>query len=210
MDITEKKEQSTALENVNLGKSSRLLEKSLKKVLDINLTELEKALLFLYQSIYTNNLIIDFDIKPAEKEKLISIARIIQYFLDLKYKWPASISSVEMAVKYAKNLCAIDRETFIAIYLDTHHTVLFSSVISYGTIDYAYVNIRMIFNYALKYEASKIILVHNHPSGDPSPSEEDISFTEKINSFAKEFGIMLLDHIIIANTYYSFKGEGLL
>jgi len=193
-----------------IEKNSKVLEKSLIKLLNIEQEDLEKIIYFLYQSVYSNNLLFELNLNMEEKERVISIARIIQYFLDLKLRWPATISSADNAVKYAKNYCAIDRETFIAIYLDIHHKVLSTSIISYGTIDYAYVNVKVIFSYALKYEASKIILIHNHPSGDPTPSPEDITFTEKINSLAKELGILLLDHIIIANTYFSFKSEGLL
>ncbi len=199
----------------SFGERSIILEKSIKKLLEIDETgtihnEIDKMILFLYQSVYVNNLILDFKISSKVQEKLTSLARIIQYFIDFKSRWPATISSAENAVKFAKSYCAVDRETFVAIYLDIHHKVLSINVISYGTVDYAYVNIRTIFSYALKYDASKIIIIHNHPSGDPTPSSEDIAFTDKINLQAKEFGLILLDHIIIANTYFSFKSEGLL
>lgn len=197
-------------ESVLEEKKSKVLENSIKKLINLEGEKPEDLINFLYNSVYSNNLIINFNLNEKKKEKLVSIARIVQYFLDFKLRWPATISSAESVVKYVKNFCAPDRETFIAIYLDSHNNVLSTSIISYGTIDFAYVNVKMIFSYALKYQASKIIVVHNHPTGDPTPSNEDINFTEKVSSISKDFGITLLDHIIIANTYYSFKGEGLL
>ncbi|NMC68025.1 MAG: JAB domain-containing protein [Spirochaetales bacterium] len=191
-------------------KSSKNLEKSLKIILDLDSTGLKEVIEFIYRSIYTHSLLWDSNCSIKIKEKVVAITKIIQYFLDFKSRWPATISSAEEVVKYIRNFCAPDRETFIAVYLDTHNNVISTSIISYGTIDFAYVNVKMIFSYALKFESSKLILVHNHPSGDPSPSSEDIAFTNKISTMAKDFGIVLLDHIIVANSFFSFKCEGML
>jgi len=206
MELAEK----TLIESEVNEKSSKILEKTLKLILDFETNQQSELIDFIYRSIYTHNLLWDLNTSVEVKEKVVALTRILQYFLDFKSRWPATISSAEEVVKYIRNFCAPDRETFIAVYLDTHNNVISTSIISYGTIDFAYVNIKMIFSYALKFESSKIILVHNHPSGDPSPSSEDVSFTNKISSLAKDFGIVLLDHIIIANTYFSFKCEGLL
>jgi len=191
-------------------KKEVFLEKNIYKLISLEKEDISKIIKFLFQSVYTHNLLIDFEIERVKKEKILALSRIIEYFLDFKAKWPATITSAECVVRYAKSFCAPDRETFVAIYLDSHHTVLSSSIISYGTTDFAYVNVKMIFSYALKFDATKIILIHNHPSGDPTPSKEDIAFTDKVNSLAKDFNITLLDHIIIANTYFSFKSEGFL
>lgn len=190
--------------------SEDFILKCLKKIIKFDDYQGEKIVNFFYNSIYSQNFILDFELKKEDKEKLFSILRLVQYFIDFKLRWPATITSAESVVKFIKNFCAPDRETFLAIYLNSQNNILHSSIISYGTTDFALVNIKMIFSYALKYDATKIILAHNHPSGDPSPSSEDIAFTEKVLNLAKEFSIVLLDHIIIANTYYSFKMEGII
>ncbi|HPC37821.1 MAG TPA: JAB domain-containing protein [Exilispira sp.] len=213
MSINEKtliKTEKTHVKQEVDEKTSKILENSLKDLIDIQKDMIDKLIEFIYKSVYTRNLLWDLNFDITVKKKIISIIKIIQYFLDFKLRWPATVSSAEDVVKYVRNFCAPDRETFIAIYLNTHNTILSTSIISYGTTDYAYVNIKMIFCYALKFDATKIILVHNHPSGDPSPSSEDIAFTKKISNYAKDFGINLLDHIIIANTFFSFNSEGLL
>ena len=70
---------------------------------------------------------------------------------------------------------------------------------------------REVFNTAVKKSAASLILVHNHPSGDPEPSMEDIALTERLVSVGKLMGIKVLDHIIIGDgEYYSFAGVGMI
>ena len=81
-------------------------------------------------------------------------------------------------------------------------------MISVGSVNYAYVSPRDIFTKAFEVEAVMMILLHNHPSGDPTPSEDDIQITKRIQKGAVILGIDLVDHIIIGdNIYYSFKEE---
>jgi DNA repair protein RadC len=84
--------------------------------------------------------------------------------------------------------------------------------ISNGGIDEALVDRRVIFKAALEYNAVKIILAHNHPSGDLRPSQADINTTRTIIEAGKIMSIQILDHIIIANddTYYSFLDNGVI
>lgn len=69
----------------------------------------------------------------------------------------------------------------------------------FGTTNFADVNTKEVIAEALKIEAPKIILLHNHPTGDPTPSKQDIHFTDKLYNAAKLFDIELLDHIVIGN-----------
>ena len=69
----------------------------------------------------------------------------------------------------------------------------------FGGTNFANVNTKEIISEALKIKAPKIILVHNHPSGDPTPSKADITFTDRLYNAAKMFDIELLDHIVIGN-----------
>ena len=81
-------------------------------------------------------------------------------------------------------------------------------VISSGSVNSSIVSTRDIFYQSLKYGAVNIILLHNHPSGDPSPSREDIAVTKKVRDAGELIGIGLLDHIIIGdNCYFSMKQQ---
>ena len=72
----------------------------------------------------------------------------------------------------------------------------------FGGTNFANVNIKTIIGEALKIEAPKMILVHNHPTGDSTPSEKDIKFTDKLYNASKMFDIELLDHLVIGNMNY--------
>lgn len=102
-------------------------------------------------------------------------------------------------------------EEFHIIFLDKRNQIIDVEIISRGTVDQAPVYPREILKRALLLNASSLVLAHNHPSGDPSPSRADIKMTEKIRDVAAEFDITLLDHLVIGRTAeVSFKNFGLL
>ena len=78
----------------------------------------------------------------------------------------------------------LKQEQLVCAFFDAKSNFLGDAVISKGAVNYAYVSPREIFRYAFDYEAVMIILLHNHPSGDPSPSEDDIQITSRINKGA--------------------------
>lgn len=101
-------------------------------------------------------------------------------------------------------------EQVLLVMLDSKNRILKDLVISEGTVNTSIMPVREVFIYAVKYEAVNIILLHNHPSGDPTPSAEDIRVTKKIAEAGKLIGISLMDHIIIGdNRYISLKEQGL-
>ena len=84
-------------------------------------------------------------------------------------------------------------------------------IISIGTVNYTCISARDIFRYALSYGAVNIIVVHNHPSGDPNPSQEDFVTTRRLLEASELIGIRMIDHIIIGdNRYTSFKENNIL
>jgi DNA repair protein RadC len=100
-------------------------------------------------------------------------------------------------------------EQVLLVMLDSKNRILKDQVISEGTVNTSIMPVREVFVYAVKYEAVNIILLHNHPSGDPTPSTEDIRVTKKIAEAGKLIGISLMDHIIIGdNRYISLKEQG--
>ena len=95
--------------------------------------------------------------------------------------------------------------------LDCKNHRLGEETIFKGTVNMSLVNPREIFLAALSYHAVGILLVHNHPSGDPSPSQADINITKRVQNAGAMLGIPLLDHIIIGDCrYISFREQGLL
>lgn len=104
-----------------------------------------------------------------------------------------------------------EREIFRLILLDNRNSLIADNVLSLGTVNATLVSPRDIFMEALKQNASYIILMHNHPSGDPTPSKQDIFITNKIKEVSELMEIPLLDHIIIGDRQFiSFKTQGLL
>jgi DNA repair protein RadC len=101
-----------------------------------------------------------------------------------------------------------DREHFWIISLDTKKKVKFVELISIGTVDTCLVSPREVFRRALKKGAVSIILGHNHPSGSPTPSSEDLSITKTLKQAGELLSIPLVDHIILGNSgHYSFNAE---
>jgi DNA repair protein RadC len=105
----------------------------------------------------------------------------------------------------------LDREHFRAILLNVKNQILDVVTISIGTVNSSLVHPRELFKDAIRTSSSGVILVHNHPSGDPSPSRQDKDLTTRLIEAGKVLGIEILDHIIIGdNRYVSFKETGLM
>ena len=103
------------------------------------------------------------------------------------------------------------REHFLTITLDARHRVMHEHMISVGSLTSSIVHPREVFRPAVREAAGAIVLVHNHPSGDPRPSDEDIAVTRRLIHASELLGIRVLDHIIIGDgAYASFKELGLL
>lgn len=121
-------------------------------------------------------------------------------------KNPKTISEYFMeALRHRKTECVM------LACMDTKGELISEKMISQGSVKMAPVSPREVFMEALRAEAVSIILVHNHPSGDPRPSESDMEITEQLNRAGKQLDIPLLDHIIIGdNRYFSFKEANLI
>ena len=105
----------------------------------------------------------------------------------------------------------LDREHFRAAYLDRKNQVISIEDISIGTLHSSIVHPREVFKPAVKRSAAGVILIHNHPSGDPSPSQEDIQTTKRLIEAGRIMGIEIIDHIIIGDRdFCSLRGQGLI
>jgi DNA repair protein RadC len=166
----------TLLEKYNLNKLSELSFDELKKILKDNI----KA----YQIIALDELFKRYSrLKRKGYTKVIEKAEDVYniFFDELKNK---------------------KKEYLYALLLDTKNRIIKKELISIGTLNSSLIHPREIFKEAIKNSANSLILVHNHPSGDCEPSNEDDLVTNKIKNIGDELGIKLLDHIIIGDSNY--------
>ena len=123
----------------------------------------------------------------------------------------AFCSPKAVAEYFQEDMRHLRQEQFYIMLFDTKQKLIRDVLISKGTVNASLASPREIFIQALKYEAVSLILVHNHPSGDPSPSKQDIVLTQKVYEAGSLIGIGLLDHVVIGeHSYVSMKERGLI
>jgi DNA repair protein RadC len=104
-----------------------------------------------------------------------------------------------------------NREHFVGFYLNSRNQVLRREIISIGSLNASIVHPREVYLPAVAMSAASVVLAHNHPSGDPTPSEEDLAITRRLLEAGRILGIDLLDHVVVAReSYASFKERRLL
>ncbi|GAU84086.1 DNA repair protein RadC [Bosea sp. BIWAKO-01] len=119
--------------------------------------------------------------------------------------WSAVLDYCRMAMAFA------EREQFRILFLDKKNALIADEVQQTGTVDHTPVYPREVMRRALELSASAIILVHNHPSGDPTPSGADVKMTRELVDIAKPLGIVIHDHVIVGRDgHASFRGLGLI
>jgi DNA repair protein RadC len=118
-------------------------------------------------------------------------------------------SPVDVFRRFAARLRRLAHERFVVVMLDGRHRVLGEEVVSQGTLTASLVHPREVFRPALRASAAALILVHNHPSGDPTPSAEDRSVTRRLAHAGEILGVHVLDHVVVAERgYTSLREEG--
>ncbi|NTV41215.1 MAG: DNA repair protein RadC [Candidatus Moranbacteria bacterium] len=102
------------------------------------------------------------------------------------------------------------KEHFVVFFLDTRNQQIQREIISVGTLNANLVHPREVFEPAIKHSAAQIIVCHNHPSGNPQPSDEDIAITKRLQEAGKILGIEITDHVVVCqSSFLSLKCEGL-
>lgn len=142
--------------------------------------------------------------------QIVSIKMVKEKSLHYEYE---NISSPRESADLIKNLIGnMDREALAVITLDVKNHPTSINVCSTGSLNSSIVHPREVFKTAILGNAASIIVGHNHPSGNPTPSNEDINITKRLKEAGKILGIELLDHIVIGSfdNYISFKERGLL
>ena len=121
------------------------------------------------------------------KKKILSPYEIFNYFKDF--------------------MAPLNQEHLYVLYIDAKGHLIEKKLIGIGTSNHIIIDQKEIFKWAYKFKATALILVHNHPSGDPTPSIEDLKATKELERQAKLLNFLILDHIIIGNTYHSMGLE---
>ena len=124
---------------------------------------------------------------------------------------PEKLSNSELLAILLRSGKKGEKEYFVIFYLDSRNQEIKREIISIGSLNANLVHPREVFEPAVRDLAAQIILAHNHPSGDPEPSEDDITITKRLIEAGKIMGIEVVDHIIVVkNGFFSFKEKGLL
>ncbi len=150
--------------------------------------------------------------KAATVKAAIEIGRRIARDIETKdfIRSPEDVQEYAEAV-LIQEMRVYDREHFLVLYLDRKGGVITKESVSIGGLHSSIVHPREVFKTAVKRSAASIILAHNHPSGDPTPSRQDIEITRRLVEASRIMGIEVLDHVIIGEqTYCSFKEKGLI
>jgi len=185
------------------NKKENVLELARKVLKEFNLSKL---------SIISYNQVKKFPgIKKAKACQIIACFELARRFASYRtYKEPIKRAR-DIAKLMMPSLKYLKKENFIGLYLDTRNYIIRKELISIGTLNASLLHPREIFGPALTDGANSLILVHNHPSGNPEPSDEDIAITKKLVEAGKTLCIELLDHIVIGeNSYFSFSEKGMI
>ena len=150
-------------------------------------------------------------IDSAKATTLLAAFELSKRALEVNDTNLPTIVTPKDAVAQLTDLRHNKKEHFIALYLNARNQLVHKETISMGTLNANLVHPREVFEPALKHSAAGIMVAHNHPSGDPKPSEDDLEITKRLAEAGKMMGVELLDHVIIAtNGHFSFKEEKLL
>jgi DNA repair protein RadC len=147
--------------------------------------------------------------KAAQIKAALELSKRLEADVDEKPK-PILKSPEDVAAVMRSKLKGKKKEHFWVICLDTRNRFINCQPVSIGSLDTSIVHPREVFKEAVSSSAASVIFVHNHPSGDPEPSKEDIELTERLIKAGEIIGIDVLDHIIVCDrSYLSLKARNL-
>ncbi len=149
------------------------------------------------------------DAKACQVKAALELAK---RFSQQKWTQQERVQSSDDVYQYLHlRLRDLSREVFRVLFLTTRHDIIADKVLFEGSLTESVVSPREIISEALQHAAAALIIVHNHPSGDPHPSAEDKKVTEKIILACRPFDLRVLDHIIVGrDAYFSFADQGLI
>ncbi len=145
---------------------------------------------------------------PSTTAETTRVREVVLEYRGRALRAPGVIREPASAVDLARRIVRDDaREHFLAVYLDGRHRPIGHSVVSIGTATASLVHPREVYQSAVLLGAVSVLLLHNHPSGDPSPSREDSEVTDRLRDAGRILGIRLLDHIVWTRhgSFHSFR-----
>lgn len=148
---------------------------------------------------------------PAKFVQLQAVIEMSRRYFTEQAKVVDVLSSPELVKNFLK--CRLGdeiNEVFAIVYLDNRHRVLKYEALFTGTVDGAAIYPRIVVKKVIDYKATAVIFAHNHPSGNPEPSQADIAITERLKKALNLIDVRLLDHFIIGSEVVSFAERGLL
>lgn len=149
---------------------------------------------------------IELGLEEQEAVALVSMAEVLKRSLVKKSERESVFSSERLGKKLIAQIGHKEQEHLMAIYLNNQNQIVDERVISIGTKNRSLASPSDILRYAVRCNASSIVVAHNHPSGSVAPSGNDRDFTRTIMECCKLFEIVLLDHVVVGrDTYYSFR-----
>ena len=142
---------------------------------------------------------------PTQRERLrsaVALARRISSEL-ASQKFGPQISSSDMVAAYTRGyLRGRRKERLYGLFLDGRNRVIDTKVLAEGTVNHGHVSAREILRECLMNDATGLILVHNHPGGDPSPSQADVKLTRSLSNVLAQIDVRLVDHVVVAGMSY--------
>jgi len=151
-------------------------------------------------------------LEPTKSQKVRMLAEYARRLIASTVKANINFSSsVEVANYYIPRFAGKKQEEFLVVMLNARNGLIEDKVISIGSLTASIVHPREVFKAAVMSSAAAVIFIHNHPSGDPAPSQDDLKITAQLVETGKVLDIRVLDHLVIGGgKFVSFAGKGLL
>ena len=149
-------------------------------------------------------------IGPAKAAQIVSVIELAKRFGEIEFRpGDAFRGSGDVYAHFRERLAGEQRERFYAVLLDNKHRKIKEIAVSEGSLTASIVHPRDVFLPVVRESAAAVVFVHNHPSGDPTPSKEDIEITRRLREVGDIMGVRVLDHVVIGRgRYVSFVDDG--
>lgn len=140
----------------------------------------------------------ELDIPVGKATQIVATIELGKRLFERNPTGAKVLRTAQDVYEYTKNMWDLPKEHLRGIYLNSHYKVIHDEIISIGTIDANIIHPREVFRPALEYAAAAVVLVHNHPSGNLTPSDDDVAVTGQLIAASKLLGIDLVDHVIVS------------
>jgi DNA repair protein RadC len=145
----------------------------------------------------------DLDIPMGKAMQMVACAELGRRFFEKRGQATTTIRTAKDVYDHVQDMHNLPKEHLRGLYLNVHHRLVHDEVLSIGTLTSNVIHPREVFKPALEFNAAALILVHNHPSGEVTPSAADVEVTKQIIEAGRIMGITVLDHIVVARDRYT-------